>query len=125
MCIDYLQKRRKRDLNLPLLSQQDAKTMFEKRMGRPVKQGIVCECCKHQCSMKEMVEYCNMAPPQGAAAAFKRRDRTPPKARAKKWISAPDVVRGSGAGDSGHSRLARVTDDENNNSPPSDVASLF
>ena len=91
--LDYLEKRKRRDLNLPLLSQQDAKTMFSKRMGRPVKQGIVCECCKHQCSMREMVEYCNMGSPgRGFNGGHRRHGRTVSQSRAKKWISAPDVV---------------------------------
>ena len=109
--IDYLQKRKKRDLNLPLLSQQDAKTMFSKRMGRPVKQGIVCECCKHQCSMREMVEYCNLGSPgRGFNGGHRRHGRTVPQSRAKKWISAPDVVtNNAGAAVAAAAEDARVT----------------
>ena len=109
--IDYLQKRKKRDLNLPLLSQQDAKTMFSKRMGRPVKQGIVCECCKHQCSMREMVEYCNLGSPgRGFNGGHGRHGRTVSQSRAKKWISAPDVVtNNAGAAVAAAAEDARVT----------------
>ena len=67
--------------------------MFSKRMGRPVKQGIVCECCKHQCSMREMVEYCNMGSPGvGFSGGHRRRGRRVPQSRTKKWISAPEVI---------------------------------
>lgn len=30
-----------------------------KRAGGAYQQGIVCECCVHQCSLKELQEYCN------------------------------------------------------------------
>ena len=68
--------------------------MLEKRTvhGRAVKQGIVCECCKHQCSMWEMIEYCNTGTPgSGHSRPYSRSGRTP-RVMAKKWMSAPDVL---------------------------------
>ncbi len=98
-------------LDLPLLSERDAKTILTKRFGgsRATTQGVVCECCQYQCSMREMTEYCNsqsaaagvqsIAPlkkrrssPAASASAAAGRGVASPKDAAVQWLRAPTVV---------------------------------
>ena len=39
----------------PFLPKQNALAVFQKRGSS---QGIVCECCVHQCNLREIAEYC-------------------------------------------------------------------
>ena len=39
----------------PFLPKQNALAVFQKRGSS---QGIVCECCVHQCTLREIAEYC-------------------------------------------------------------------
>ena len=41
----------------PFLSKSNALTYLQKRGHNG--QGIICECCHHQCQLRELMEYCS------------------------------------------------------------------
>ncbi|XP_052791876.1 insulin-like [Mya arenaria] len=68
----FRKRRSIEDIRSVLLPRSDANSYLgmERRSGY-YWQGIVCECCYHQCELSELNSYCNPGPVQDFAGLFK------------------------------------------------------